>query len=138
MKIFRTVLKRTVLTSIEIFLFAVCIFMIIAYPNYKKVLSATSSFFTPLGGSIQDVEYCTCMASTLDYVQDITTNSQVEVMYMLGVTNLYEWYDPFISGPNVISNYMPISTECLVYEGEECEEEDEASGIWYQLGTSLY
>lgn len=91
------------------------------------------------GGNITQVTYCTCSAGVLLYIQDKVTNSQKQLVYQYGASQLRANYNVFTTGPNVIGGFYQGGT-CQVYSGNSCTSEGSPQGtIDYirGIGTSL-
>ena len=119
--------------SIKISILTVFTIASFMYVNFTVLAAST---FIPLGGIITFVQYCTCTASILAYHLDFVTNSLVPVAYVPGYTNLYSNYGIYKPGAYDVSQYLPVSYECLEYDGESCDPIGIGYGIWYQVGTS--
>lgn len=92
------------------------------------------------GGSIQSVTYCTCSASILLYVWDLTTKSMVQILYTPGISSLRSYYNIFIPGPNVIGGMTLGGGVCEVVTGDTCTQQGNPQGIidfLRGIGTSL-
>ncbi|MEN9647810.1 MAG: hypothetical protein RLY57_614 [Candidatus Parcubacteria bacterium] len=91
------------------------------------------------GGNITQVTYCTCSAGVLLYIQDKVTNSQKQLVYQYGSSQLRANYNVFSTGPNVIGGFYQGGI-CEVYSGNSCSSEGSPQGtIDYirGIGTSL-
>lgn len=92
------------------------------------------------GGNITQVTYCTCSGGVLLYIQDKVTNSQKQLVYQYGSSQLHANYNVWSSGPNVIGGFYQGGT-CEVYSGNSCTSEGSPEGtIDYVrgIGTSSY
>jgi hypothetical protein len=80
------------------------------------------------GGNITYVQYCTCDAMIMLYIYDYDLTSVLQLMYIPGVSSLYEQYQVFSSGPLVLGGQQSASITCLVYSGQECDTYGTAQG----------
>jgi len=81
------------------------------------------------GGNIVYVQYCTCEAMIMAYIYDYDLKSTIQLMYIPGVSTLYEMYNVFEPGPLVLGGQQIASIPCLVYDGEECDNYGTAQGL---------
>jgi hypothetical protein len=91
------------------------------------------------GGQITNITYCTCSDGQLLDIEDVRGESK-SLFFMYGYSKLYENYNIFSSGVNVIGGYDMSSMECEVYNGESCSTEGTATGIIDSIrgiGTSM-
>jgi len=87
------------------------------------------------GGSITDVTYCTCGVSMLLDINQ-SGGQTLSLLYQPGASTLYEEYNVFVSGANVLGTYSQGGGQCEVYEGEECQSEGNPTGTITKIGTS--
>jgi hypothetical protein len=95
--------------------------------------SVTSGGGGNFGGQVTQTKQCTCGASTLLYIDDVS-GSSLQLLYSPGQSTLYD-HQNYQSGATVMGTYSSGGT-CQVYKGEECESEGNPDGTINIIGTS--
>ncbi len=93
--------------------------------------STGSGAVKPFGGKSEQITYCTCSDAILHKVGPPVGGNFV---YVPGQTTLYEYYQIYTSGVQLLGNYQS-GGQCLVYRGTTCSEE-QVDGTMTQVGTS--
>lgn len=75
---------------------------------------------TVFGGRITYVQYCTCTNFILLFIFDNDLKSIVQLLYIPGVSKLFQAYNVFEPGPQVLGGYIPGGTPCIVNSGGDC------------------
>ena len=90
---------------------------------------------TNFAGRITNVTYCTCTANImLDISQQ--SGGQISLLYQPGQSTLYERYNIFTPGANVLGNYTQGGGQCEVLDGTECNSQGSPRGNIKMIGTS--
>lgn len=90
---------------------------------------------TNFAGRITNVTYCTCSISVMIDISELQ-GGQLSLLYQPGQSTLYEKYNIFIPGANVLGNYTQGGGQCQVYDGMECESQGSPRGTINMIGTS--
>ncbi len=90
------------------------------------------------GGELQGMDtMCTCSGGETIDIQSYVDNSQHTYLYELGASTLYANYDIMSSNGYFLATLTPMAM-CLVYEGEDCDQEGQTpEGMFNLVGTSF-
>ena len=90
------------------------------------------------GGELKGMDTeCTCSGGETIKVNSYVDNSQHVYFYSFGGTQLYANYDIMSSNAYFLATLMPFA-ECMVYEGEDCDQEGQTpEGTFQMIGTSF-
>ena len=105
---------------------------VVAVAGIASALSSSASsagVSTVFGGRITYVQYCTCTSFILLFIYDNDLKSVIQLLYVPGLSRLYEEYNVFEAGPQVLGGYTMGSTPCMVYAGEDCVQFGSPTGI---------
>lgn len=87
------------------------------------------------GGKITNVTYCTCSISLMLDIADVRGQS-ISLIFSPGASQLYEDYNVFTAGPEVLGTYVGSGSMCEVYDGESCNSQGNPRGTIKMIGTS--
>lgn len=93
-------------------------------------LTLATKKYDYFGGPITKVVYCTCVyyPGVVLTVKDRASKGEVNVMYSFWLSKLYENYNIWEQGPNVIGGFQK-GGSCLNQKGYYCTQNDEAKNI---------
>ena len=90
------------------------------------------------GGELKGMDtMCTCSGGETIKINSYVDSSQHVYLYELGATELYANYNITSSNGYFLTTLAPFA-ECLVYEGEDCNQEGQTpEGTFEMVGTSF-
>ncbi len=91
--------------------------------------SSSGGVRTVFGGRIVYVQYCTCTAFILLFIYDVDLKSVIQLLYIPGVSRLFQAYNVFQPGPQVLGGYIQSGVPCMVYAGTSCVQVGSPTGI---------
>ena len=68
-------------------------------------------------------------------INDVRGNN-LELVYTPGISKLYEYYNVYGTGQNVLGTYTQ-GGSCMVYSGNNCRREGNPRGTISLIGTSM-
>ncbi|MGM0628920.1 MAG: hypothetical protein ACQESA_00655 [Patescibacteria group bacterium] len=104
--------KRTLLLFLVLFLITPFLFFV---PETEKALSNPQN---PFGGKVNSIKYCPCTPGVL---LEVGPPRPATVMYVVGQSTLYAYYNISKTGVWVLGTHKNITDECEIFTKKGCD-----------------